>query len=206
MVGAMEQMEVESATCSSRTLITGLPYSHMQMSDQIFLYGVIENHPPLHPLHHHHHPQHMLLGRRGRRLWHELVRRHGVLLLQQGGHNMRWLHRVLIQPDKTNVNKDTISRVTLLSRRVPTSRQRLRSTSRSLLHHYFQPTFHRLWTGWSDWVTRDPQRGQTSSSHPKISLTLIRLRTEEPSVCQPGGLEATICTRRGPGAGQGSSL
>ena len=49
MVGAMEQMEVESATCSSRTLITGLPYSHMQMSDQIFLYGVIENHPPLHP-------------------------------------------------------------------------------------------------------------------------------------------------------------
>ena len=155
---------------------------------------------------HHHYPQHMLLGRRGRRLRHELVRRHGVLLLQQGGHNMRWLHRVLIQPDKTNVNKDTISRVTLLSRRVPTSRQRLRSTSRSLLHHYFQPTFHRLWTGWSDWVTRDPQRGQTSSSHPKISLTLIRLRTEEPLVCQLGGLEATICTRRALGAGQGSSL
>ena len=34
---------------------------------------------------------------------------------------------------------------------------------------------------------------------------LNRSRTEGPWVCQLGGWEATICTRREPGAGQGQS-
>merc|ERR1719278_2152030 len=94
-------MEPESATCSSRTLITA-PATRTEESEVTACAG-----------------------------------------------SMRW-------------SAATTTRVTLLSPRAPTSRQRLRSTS--------------------------------------------RLRTEEPSVYQLGGLEATICTRRVPGAGQVASL
>merc|ERR1712192_75109 len=95
--GAMELMELESATCSSRTLTTAL------------------------------------------------------VTLTEGWEVMGWAGLMLWSAAIT-------TRVTLLSRRALTSRQRLRSTSRS--------------------------------------------RTEGPLACLLGGSEATICTRREPGAGQ----
>ena len=203
----MELKEVESATCSSRTLITGFNF---HFCSDLVTVGIISL--PKVFIQTQINQQYHLLSLPARAtltaVW-EVKEWAGSMPWSAATTTRlpfnvtwtRWLFNLCTQ-------QLLFSRVTLLSHRAPTSRQRLRSTSRSLdkdLNTNFTILNKNPLKNFIAVLKRNPNTNSTVLSKDWNPLTVCRSPTEEPLAFPLGGWEAMTCTRRALGAGPGGS-